>query len=236
MDRRDSIKAMLIGTIGGAALVTSSCKQDELNEVLPEEIQKFYGRTQSEIEHDKKINAAIYLNNNEIETIAILCDIILPATSSAGSATDAGVPNFIDFIVKDIPSHQLPIRGGIMWLDNHTNERFDLSFKNADHNQQLEIIEDIAYPNKIGNKPQMSQGIAFFDLMRKLTLTGYYTSKIGFDDLGYKGNTPNIWDGVPQDVLNKHKLEYDDDWLAKCVNQEQRAITAKWDDNMNLIS
>jgi len=78
--------------------------------------------------------------------------------------------------------------------------------------------------------------IQFFSLMRNLTLTGYYTSKIGIEELGYKGNMPNVWDGVPEDVLEQHGLAYDEEWLAKCVDQSKRGIIAEWDNEGNLLT
>ena len=177
-----------------------------------------------------------YLNEHELETIADLCDIILPATDTAGSANDAEVPAFIEFIVKDLPYHQLPVRGGLMWLDQESNKRFNKEFKSLTDAQQIEIVDDIAYPDPDNKKPDMAPGIQFFNLMRNLTLTGYYTTKMGFDDLGYKGNTPNIWDGVPADVLAEHDVDYDPEWIARCVDQSKREEIAKWDDDMNLIS
>ena len=57
-----------------------------------------------------------------------------------------------------------------------------------------------------------------------------------FEDLGYEGNTPNVWDGVPEEVLKRHNKEYDDEWLSKCVDQSRREVTAEWDDDMNLIT
>ena len=59
---------------------------------------------------------------------------------------------------------------------------------------------------------------------------------LGFRDLGYRGNTPNIWDGVPAEVLQKHNLSYEAEWLSKCIDQSRRDIQAEWDDDMNLIS
>ena len=67
-------------------------------------------------------------------------------------------------------------------------------------------------------------------------MTGYFTSEVGIKELGYKGNMPNIWDGVPQDVLDHYGLEYDKDWLDKFVDQSKRNITAEWDDDGNLIT
>ena len=72
--------------------------------------------------------------------------------------------------------------------------------------------------------------------MRNLTLTGYYTTKMGIDDLGYKGNTPNVWDGVPEDILKEHNLSYDKDWLPKFIDQSKRGEIAAWDDKGNSIS
>ena len=72
--------------------------------------------------------------------------------------------------------------------------------------------------------------------MRNLTLTGYYTSEIGVKDLGYQGNRPGVWDGVPQDVLDQHGLSYDREWLSKCVDQSTRMNIAEWDDEGNLLT
>ena len=57
-------------------------------------------------------------------------------------------------------------------------------------------------------------------LMRDLTATGFFTSEIGIKDLGYAGNKPNQWDGVPQDVLDKYGLKYDDKTLEISVKFE----------------
>ncbi|MEL7531027.1 MAG: gluconate 2-dehydrogenase subunit 3 family protein [Bacteroidota bacterium] len=237
MDRRESLKALLIGSVAGASMGVAACTPGTKEaEVATAAKQKYYGRTPEEIERDEKIKAEIFLNEHELESIAILCDIILPATETAGSANDAKVPEFIEFIVKDIPSHQLPIRGGLMWLDQESNRRFNKLFKAATNEEQIAIIEDIAYPDPDGKKPDMAYGIKFFNRMRDLTVTGYYTTKMGFEDLGYVGNRPNVWDGVPAEVLAEHDVEYDEDWIAKCVDQSKRNEIAQWDDEGNLLT
>ena len=68
----------------------------------------------------------------------------------------------------------------------------------------------------------LKHGVAFFSLMRNLTLTGYYTTEMGIKELGYAGNQPNVWDGVPQEVLDEHGLSYDPEWIARCVDQSKR--------------
>ena len=69
----------------------------------------------------------------------------------------------------------------------------------------MSIIDEIAYPAKA--KPEMQQGVAFFDRMRSLTASGFFTSKMGIQDLGYMGNQPNRWEGVPEDVIRQYGLE-----------------------------
>ena len=233
MDRRDSIKTLLIGTIGGATLA-GSCKPGTEDATSKVNTNELYGRLPEELERDEKLMSEKFFSDHELATIAVLCDIILPATDSAGSATEAEVPAFIEFIAKDIQSNQLPVRGGLMWLDAESNKRFGKEFKSCGSGEQIEIVEDIAYPDP--KDPAMEPGVSFFKKMRNLTLTGYYTSRMGIEDLGYQGNRPNVWDGVPEDVLKNHEVAYDEEWLAKCVDQSKRDISAEWDDQGNLIT
>lgn len=233
MNRRDTIKSLLLGSVA-TGLAIHGCapaSKEQASEIadLP-----FYGRTPEEIEHDKAVLSSKFLNEHELSTIAVLCDIILPANDTYGSATDAKVDTFIEFIVKDLPAHQTPLRGGLMWLDNFSNKLYNNEFVSCNQDQQLAICDQIAYPLEV--KPELKQGAEFFTRMRNLTLTGYYTTKMGIEDLGYQGNRPNVWDGVPEEVLKEHQLSYEPEWLAKCVNQDTRADIAKWDDQGNLIS
>ncbi|MEO6455738.1 MAG: gluconate 2-dehydrogenase subunit 3 family protein, partial [Ginsengibacter sp.] len=126
------------------------------------------------------------------------------------------VPDFIEFIVKDMPKHQVPMRGGLRWLDMQCLTRYKNPFADCNTQQQLEIIDAIAYPKKA--KPAMKPGVAFFNLMRNLTATGFYTSEIGVKDVGYIGNAPNQWNGVPEEVLKQYNLAYTDKELKECVS------------------
>ena len=237
MKRRDSLKTLLIGTITGATLGTAvSCKEDGTTPTISEVGNNLYGRTPAELEWDKTTKAATYLTSDELEDVSILCDIILPATADAGAATEAGVPDFIEFIVKDLPSHQLPIRGGLMWLNGEASRRYNKAFKDCSDTEQIAIVDDIAYPDPDNKKPDMAYGITFFDRMRNLTMTGYYTTRMGLDDLGYNGNYANTWDGIPAEVLAKHEVDYDPEWIAKCVDQSKRLVIAEWDEDGNLLT
>ncbi|MEO0331752.1 MAG: gluconate 2-dehydrogenase subunit 3 family protein [Bacteroidota bacterium] len=225
---------MLIGSLAGG-LVASGCAPEETAEQVatPAETDA-YGRTEPEKLRDKMLMEAEFFTEAEVGTIATLCDLILPATSDFGSATDAGVHEFIAFIAKDITDHQLPLRGGMMWLNHRASKKFGSVFTECSEAQQKELLDEIAYPDKAS--PEAEQGVAFFNRMRNLTLTGYYTSKMGIEELGYQGNRPNVWDGVPDDILKEHGMAYDEEWLAKCVDQEKRTVVAEWDEDGNLIT
>ena len=204
MNRRESLKAIGIGTLtAGVLLEACNTKKADEIKVVGEEANA--DRQVFEIENEKKLNAEKFFTAHELATITILGDIIIPKDEKSGSASDAKVPDFIEFIVKDMPEHQLPMRGGLRWLDMQCLKRYNNAFKDCDSKQQLELVDEIAWPAKA--KPGMKQGVAFFDRMRNLTASGFFTSKIGIEDLGYVGNRPNIWEGVPADVIRQYGLE-----------------------------
>jgi len=215
MDRRKYLKTLAVGTVGTLSAVSliDSCKPED----KPKDIAATptIDRTPAELEHYNKLMADKFFDEHEMKTISVLTDIIIPKDDVSGSATDAKVPDFIEFIVKDMPKHQTPMRGGLKWLDIHCMKKFNNSFVECSSAQQIEMVDEIAFPEKA--KPEMQQGVAFFNLMRDLTATGFFTSKIGIDDLGYVGNRPNQWDGVPQDVLDQYGVKYDERTLAESV-------------------
>ena len=234
MDRRESLKSMLITSIaGGIGLQACAPEEAEKVQQLTTKVGT-YGRTDAEKALDQKLMSIDFFNEHELNTIAVLCDIILPDFDGKGGASDAAVADFIEFIVKDMPRYQTPIRGGVMWLDGASNRAFGKIFVECSQDQQISIVDRIAYPGKTASADR--QGETFFSLMRNLTLTGYYTTQIGIQDLGYKGNTPNIWDGVPDDVLKDHGMEYPKEWLPKFVDQSKRDVKAEWDADGNLIT
>jgi hypothetical protein len=206
MNRRDSLKAIGVGTIS-AGLLLDACnpKQNDKPTAAVADKEAKPDRQPAEIEKDAKLESEKFFTPHEMATITILGDIIIPKDNVSGSASDAKVPEFIEFIVKDMPDHQVPMRGGLRWLDMQCLGRYNNSFKDCNSKQQIAIIDEIAYPAKA--KPEMQQGVAFFDRIRSLTATGFFTTKIGIDDLGYAGNRPNKWEGVPADIIKQYGLE-----------------------------
>jgi hypothetical protein len=206
MNRRDSLKALGLSTLS-AGLLLEACKTENkkaAEEAVPATGSEA-GRQPFEVERDKKLNADKFFTAAEMATITLLADIIIPKDEKSGSASDAKVPDFIEFIVKDIPDHQTPMRGGLRWLDMQCLNRFGKTFADSSKAQQIELVDMIAYPKKA--KPEMAQGVAFFNRMRDLTASGFFTSEIGVKDVGYAGNAPNKWTGVPADVLKHYGME-----------------------------
>jgi hypothetical protein len=214
MDRRKYLKSMAAGTVGAGILLQCTPEKKDQAPTAVKELN--YDRTPAEVAREKQLMSDKFFDEHEMKTIASICDIIIPKDDVSGSATEAGVPDFIEFMAKDRPGYQTPLRGGIKWLDLQCMRRFDADFVSSTSAQQIEIVDEIAFPEKA--KPEMRPGVAFFNTMRDLTACGFFTSKIGLEDLGYMGNRPNQWNGVPQDVLDQYGLQYDARTLEISVN------------------
>ena len=219
MDRRKSLKALAVGTISGAVLL-DACKPGDKKDAANKSLADGFtlDRQPEELKRYDDVTAEKFFSDHEMSTIAVLSDIIIPKDDVSGSATDAKVPDFIEFIVKDMPQHQTPMRGGLRWLDIHSFKKKGKSFVDLDAKSQIEIVHEIAYHKKAA--PEVAQGVVFFSLMRNLTATGFYTSKIGVEDIGYKGNQPNQWNGVPDDVLKQYGVAYTEKENKECVKYE----------------
>ncbi len=204
MNRRESLKALGITSLSAAVLV-EACKDKTNSKEAVTTGPANPDRLPNEVERDNALEKEKFFTTEELTTITVLADIIIPKDEKSGSASDAGVPAFIEFIVKDMPDHQVPMRGGLRWLDITCLKRYEKSFVDCSKQQQLQLIDEIAYPTLA--KPDMQQGVTFFNRMRSLTASGFFSSKIGMEDIGYVGNRPNKWEGVPEDDIKKYGLE-----------------------------
>ncbi len=223
MDRRKSIKALIIGTASTGVLL-DACKnttdeKDAKTAAAPAKSNDQSTRMEEEEAREKKLQEETFFTSGEMATITVLAEIIIPKDEVSGSASDAKVADFIEFIVKDQPNYQTPMRGGLRWLEMQSLKRFNNSFADITDKQRIEIVDDIAYPGKA--KPEMAQGVSFFNTMRSLTATGFFTSEIGVKDIGYMGNVPNQWNGVPDDVLKQYSLAYTEKELKECVSYDK---------------
>ncbi|HEV7993291.1 MAG TPA: gluconate 2-dehydrogenase subunit 3 family protein [Gemmatimonadaceae bacterium] len=141
----------------------------------------------------------------EWRTVSVLADDVIPRDARSGSATDAGVPAFIDFhlsVPETGEAERYAIRGGLAWLNTESRKRFTKNYASLSTAQRHEILEDIAWPEKV--KPALSQGASFFDRFRDFVGMGFFSSAIGWKDLRYEGNVfnPN-WQGCPEPAMQK---------------------------------
>src|SRR4030095_4086493 len=162
MDRRESLKLIVTGAVAAPAVV-AGCSPDEKKAIAAADPTFNLDRNPAEVENEKKILAMDkFFTDHEMATIAILSDIIIPKDEVSGSASDAKVPEFIEFIVKDMPDHQTPMRGGLRWLDMECFKQYEKTFKDCSSAQQIEIVDLIAYPERAKKNKELSQGVAFF--------------------------------------------------------------------------
>lgn len=240
MDRRKSLKAIALGTVA-TGLAAHGCKpgeeKPEAADIGAHEPVKWRTEYENDILTEIK-EGENFFNEHEHATMVTLCDLILPPSEKYKGASDADVVSFIDFMARDTESEQMQtdLKGGLMWLDHKCNTENDIEFKSATEEQQKAILDQIAYYDPEAPYEDRPFEVNFFTLVRNLTMTGFYTSKIGIQEMGYKGNMPNVWNGVPDDVLEQHGVSYDPEWIAKCVDQSKRNIAAEWDENGNLLT
>jgi len=239
MNRRDHLKTLVLGTAGtGIALTGCEPITPAVEAEIAAEATSFYGRTPTETLHDERLHDETFFTEHERETLVVLANTIMPP-SEHGDIIDAEVPEFIEFMAKDVPRFQIPLRGGLAMLDQQAKQLFGKEYKELSGAEQAEILDPIAYYEPDQLESERSAGQNLFALIRGLVCTGYFTSEVGVKDLGYKGNQANIWDGVPQEVLNRYAdlgIGYEDAWIAKCVDQSQREVIAEWDDAGNLLT
>jgi hypothetical protein len=193
LNRRDLIKLLSSAPVAAGFAFTEA------------EAQEAHHLAQAARQTAQKTGAAFkpkFVTPHEYETVRVLSDLIIPKDERSGGAIEAGVPEFMDFIMIDQEDRQVAMRGGLAWLDLESQRRFDKTFFAATDAQRREILDDISTYGEL--KPGMSHGRTFFRSFRDLTASGFWTTKMGIEDLGYIGNTfvPE-WKGCPPEVLAK---------------------------------
>ena len=197
--RRDALKAFAV--VGMANMLDVSAPSVERTLRGMEELDQQQGTPY----------APKFFNRHEWRTVRMLADYVIPRDARSGSATDAKVPEFMDFLMSDkdaSESSRTAMHGGLAWIDGEARHRYGKSFIDATDAQRRAILDDIAWPAKA--KPQLSHGVTFFNRFRDLTASGFFSSAMGWKDVQYIGNTfnPN-WNGCPQPALDKLGVSYD---------------------------
>ncbi len=191
MNRREVLKLLAVAPLAGAFTWTA-VEIDEAWRLVGLE-RRFQPR---------------FFTPHEWETVRLLADLILPRDGRSGSATDAGVPEFIDFLMadRDDERRQTAMRGGLAWVDIQCRERFGHDFLDCADAEQSALLDLIAWPAKA--PPELSHGVEFFNSFRDLTASGFWSSKMGVRDLQYIGNRAIAeWRGCPEEQLRKLGLQ-----------------------------
>lgn len=233
MNRRENLKLLFTGSVGAGLLLTG-CEPEQ--EAVQGQLMTGGtpgGRTDEEKLRDAKLLEETFFTEEEKKKLSTLVDIIMPADSESPSATELKVPDFIEFMMKDQPNNQTPMRGGLMWLDFESDEKFGKPFNELTKEQVIQIVDLVAWPEKAA--PEYIGGVRWFNMLRNLTCSGYFSTEAGWKYMGYMGNQANVWDGVPQNVLDKHGLSNPEKYSDLFLKPEDRAKVAQWDEEGNLI-
>jgi len=180
ISRRDILKSLTITAVGGSVL-----------RVIPLEAAEYAHRMvkAEKAAADTHVYTPKFFSAHAYKTLQSLCNSIIPADNETKGAVEAGAPEFIDLLTSENKDYQLTLGGGLMWLGNTCVDRHDKPYLDCSAVQQKEILDSIAYRKNAKKDPSLNQGIEFFGFLRKLTADGFFTSEIGFDYLGYIGNT-----------------------------------------------
>ena len=178
--RRDILKTLAIGAVGGSVL-----------QVIPAEAAEYIHQV---VRKEKAASPSgkyvpKYFSPHQYETLTALCDAILPKDDRSAGAVEAGAPEFIDLLTSENERYQLRLGGGLFWLDGACADRYGKPFLDCAPEQRKELLDLIAFRKNARKDSSLSQGVAFFAFLRRLACDGYFTSKIGFADLQYIGNT-----------------------------------------------
>lgn len=199
MNRRDVLRMLGVGV----AAATVSCTPD----VAEKAHQAGQAARDSAAATGGKVQTKFF-TPHEHATVTLLADMIIPRDARSGSASDAGVPEFMDYILTEYPDGQTAIRGGLAWLDTECRDRYEKAFVDCTDARRRALLDDIAWPLKA--KPELSQGVAFFNRFRDFTASGFFSSKMGTEDLHYIGNTVvPVWNGCPPEALAKLGVSYE---------------------------
>lgn len=155
-----------------------------------------------------------FFTPEEFKSVERLAELIIPNDGKPG-AREAGVAEFIDFMVANsvdvrrksyqpqttrkavleyerIPDAlqsqqglQYQFRYGVNWIEAHSRRLFGRPFLECSEEQQTEMLEHLAYKDRYREGEE--DGRNFFKMMRQYTVSGFYTTRTGLEQLDFKG-------------------------------------------------
>jgi hypothetical protein len=178
--RRDILRTLAVGAVSGSVL-----------QVIPAKAAEYA----HQVVHNEKAASTAgkyapkYFSPHQYEMLLTLCETIIPKDEKSGGAVEAGAPEFIDLLTSENEEYQLALGGGLQWLDSFFSDRYANAFLDCTAEQRKEVLDLIAFRKNAKQDSSLSQGVVFFAFLRRFTCDGFYTSKIGIEDLQYIGNT-----------------------------------------------
>ena len=180
VSRRDILRTLAVGAVSGSVL-----------QVIPAKAAEYAHQT---VRNERAASTAgkyapKFFSAHQYEMLTNLCDTIIPKDEKSGGAVEAGAPEFIDLLTSENEEWQIALGGGLQWLDGFCSDRYSNVFLDCTPEQKKEALDLIAFRKNAKQDVTLSQGVFFFAFLRRLTCDGFYTSKIGIEDLQYIGNT-----------------------------------------------
>lgn len=207
VSRRAALKVLTIAPLGAVALTQQSTPQQQPREGHQQPNQPARDTRQPAPAPPKRR----FFTAKEMRTVRVLADDIIPRDARSGSATDAGVPEFMDFnlsVEETAQGDRIAMRGGLRWLDKESRRRFGKDYASAAAAQRHQILDDISWPATA--RPEFSHGVSFYTRFRDMVASGFFSSPQGYKDLRYMGHVfvPE-WPGCPPEALRKLGVTYE---------------------------
>jgi Gluconate 2-dehydrogenase subunit 3 len=139
--------------------------------------------------HDQLSEKAVLktLNPHQNATVTTIAEIIIPQTNTPG-AKAARVNEFIDLILTDWydEEEKATFMTGLENVDSRARDLHGKDFAGCEGKQQSEILQALedevaAHAEDVRRRRTHPPEKDFFFMMKQLTLIGYYTSQIGFE-------------------------------------------------------
>ena len=146
-----------------------------------------------------------FLTADEYALAAGLASLIIPTDETPGAA-EAGVAEFIDTMAAHDRALQPRLRRGLAWLQARSRLLHGRRFDELSTADQIAFLEHLAHAAR--HRRGEEEGRRFFQLIREYTVMGFYTSRVGLEQLGYPGlrtyaESPGCPD--PSDPLHRHR-------------------------------
>jgi hypothetical protein len=181
LDRRQALRTLAFGGIGAVA---APAWAETLAEIARGHADHAHTAVTAVAEAAPWAPKVFDAHQNE--TVVVLSEMIIPQTDTPG-ARAAKVNEFVDLVLDDASeSDRKQFLKGLAWMDARSQELFGTDFVSAAPEQQTALLTILASPKNKAFEDQV--GIDFFNAIKGLTITGYYTSEIGMkQELGDDG-------------------------------------------------